>query len=213
MTEEDWLVCANPTPMWWIVEGRASDRKLRLVACACCRRIWHLLSEGSKQIVESAEHLADGLITVEEAQEFLRIGSEVDRIPLGIDEYSVTRSALISHRSVIRAVPALAASFVDSVGGSREEEARCQCALVRDIVGNPFHPAPTLDLAWLGCNDGAVRCMAQAIYAERAFDRLPILADALEDAGCDNADILQHCRSEGPHVRGCWVIDLLLGKS
>ena len=65
-------------------------------------------------------------------------------------------------------------------------------------------------VAW---NDGTVRKIAQAIYDERAFDRLPILADALEDAGCDNADILNHCRNGGEHVRGCWVVDLLLGKT
>ena len=64
-------------------------------------------------------------------------------------------------------------------------------------------------LAW---NDGTVRRITEGIYEERAFDRLPILHDALLDAGCDNEDILAHCRSAGPHVRGCWVIDLILGK-
>ena len=66
--------------------------------------------------------------------------------------------------------------------------------------------------AWFAWNDHTVPRIAQAIYGERAFDRMPILADALEDAGCDNADILGHCRQPGPHVRGCWVVDLLLGK-
>jgi hypothetical protein len=82
---------------------------------------------------------------------------------------------------------------------------------MRDIFGNPFAPA-TISSIWLTWNDGTVRSVAQAIYDDRAFDRLPILADALEDAGCDNADILTHCRSGGEHVRGCWVVDLLLGK-
>ena len=66
-----------------------------------------------------------------------------------------------------------------------------------------------VDPAWL---TSTVVSLAQPIYAERAFDRLPILADALEDAGCDNADTLTHCRSEGPHVRGCWALDLVLAK-
>ncbi len=66
---------------------------------------------------------------------------------------------------------------------------------------------------WLAWNDATVRNIAKAIYDEQAFDRMPILADALEDAGCDNADILRHCREPGEHVRGCWVVDLLLGKS
>ena len=84
--------------------------------------------------------------------------------------------------------------------------------LFHDLSGpRLFRPLP-LDPRWLAWNDGAVRKMAQVIYDDRAFDRLPILADALEDAGCDNAAILSHCRGPGEHVRGCWVVDLLLGK-
>jgi hypothetical protein len=213
MTEAEWMACTNPTPMWWFVEGKASARRLRLVACACCRRIWHLLSERSKQLVEAAEQLADGLITAEESEEFLRRGSEVDRIPLGIDEYSVTRSALISHSAITRAVPSLAASFVEVLGGSRKEEASCQCVLVRDILGNPFHPVPTLDPGWLRWNDGTVRSMAQTVYDERAFGRLPVLADALEDAGCADVVLLGHLRDPGVHVRGCWALDLILERT
>src|SRR5262249_32691175 len=83
--------------------------------------------------------------------------------------------------------------------------------LLRDLFGNPFrsiHIAP----AWLAWNDGTVRRIAQAIYDERAFDRMPVLADALEDAGCTERAILAHCRQPGEHVRGCWVVDLILGK-
>jgi len=76
-----------------------------------------------------------------------------------------------------------------------------------------FGPLPFRSVAvesvWL---TPTVKQLAQAIYDERAFDRLPILADALEDGGCTNADILSHCRGAGPHVLGCWVVDLLLGK-
>jgi hypothetical protein len=90
-------------------------------------------------------------------------------------------------------------------------EQAIQCDLLRDIFA-PFavaavHPSC---LAW---NGNTIPKIAQGIYEDRAFDRLPILADALEDACCDNADILAHCRSGGEHVRGCWVVDLLLGKS
>ena len=81
-----------------------------------------------------------------------------------------------------------------------------------DVVGNPFRPV-SLSPSWLAWNDGAIGKMAQAIYDDRAFDRLPILADALEEAGCADREILDHCRSGGEHVRGCWVVDLLLGKS
>jgi len=88
-----------------------------------------------------------------------------------------------------------------------ERDARC-CRLLRCIFGNPFH-ALTIERSWRATT---VTALAQAIYKDRAFDRMPILADALEDAGCSSQDILQHCRSGGEHVRGCWVVDLLLGK-
>ena len=84
-------------------------------------------------------------------------------------------------------------------------------ALLRDIVGNPFRPAavdPTV-LRWHG--DAAAR-LAGAVYAEGAFDRLPVLADMLEQAGCADAGLLGHLRAPGPHVRGCWALDLVLGK-
>jgi hypothetical protein len=84
--------------------------------------------------------------------------------------------------------------------------------LLRDIFGNPFRPRPVIDPTWLRWNDGTVPRLAQAIYEARRFDDLPILHDALLDAGCDDQDILDHLRSPGPHVRGCWVIDLILGK-
>jgi hypothetical protein len=83
--------------------------------------------------------------------------------------------------------------------------------LCRCIFKNPFRPA-SLDPGWLAWNDGTVVKLARSIYEERAFDRLPILADALEEAGCTDADMLAHCRGPGPHVRGCWVVDTLLGK-
>jgi hypothetical protein len=90
-------------------------------------------------------------------------------------------------------------------------EGNTQADLVRYLFGNPFRPV-TIDPAWLTWNDGTVVKLAEAIYDERAFDRMPILADALEEASCTNADILAHCRQPGEHVRGCWVVDLLLGK-
>ena len=102
---------------------------------------------------------------------------------------------------------------VGLAGGSVDLEKQQQCSILRDISGNPFDACPVLAPAWLEWNDRCVMKLAQAIYDERAFDRMPILADALEDAGCDDADILAHCRGDGPHVRGCWVVDLLLGNS
>ncbi|MBA4192081.1 MAG: hypothetical protein C0467_29230 [Planctomycetaceae bacterium] len=80
---------------------------------------------------------------------------------------------------------------------------------LRCAFGNPFRPV-YVDPTWLA---STVLQLAQGIYQDRAFDRMPILADALQDAGCDNDNILNHCRGDGPHVRGCWVVDQVLGKS
>jgi hypothetical protein len=94
-----------------------------------------------------------------------------------------------------------------------ERDARnALCALIRDIFSKPFGPAPRADPCWPAWNGGAILKLARTIYDERAFDRLPILADALEEAGCSEPAILSHCRSGSEHVRGCWVIDLLLGR-
>jgi hypothetical protein len=90
---------------------------------------------------------------------------------------------------------------------SYEEET--QAHFVRDIFGDPFRPV-SLGPTWLTSD---VVALAQGIYAESAFDRMPILADALQDAGCMNEDVLNHCRDPKQfHVRGCWVVDLLLEK-
>jgi hypothetical protein len=94
----------------------------------------------------------------------------------------------------------------------RANESARQAALLRDIVGNPFQVV-TIDPAWLRWNTGCVEQIARGIYDDRRFAELPVLADALEEAGCDNAEILGHCRQPGEHVRGCWVLDSLLGRA
>ena len=88
-------------------------------------------------------------------------------------------------------------------------EIAAQADLLRDIFGNPFHSAE-LQPDWLTSD---VLTLARGIYDARAFDRMPILADALQDAGCDDTSLLDHCREPGDHVRGCWVIDRLLGRA
>jgi hypothetical protein len=98
------------------------------------------------------------------------------------------------------------AGFLKRAAQKVEHEAHCN--LLRDIFGNPFRPI-VVDPRW---QTESVVALATVIYAEWAFDRMPILADALEEAGCDHADFLAHCRGPGPHVRGCWVVDLVLGK-
>jgi hypothetical protein len=98
-------------------------------------------------------------------------------------------------------------TFVENVGSVVAEEHARQCRLLRDVFGNPFRPA-VVEPGWL---TGIVVGLARGILAERAFDRLPILADALEEAGCSEPEVLAHCRDDAPHVPGCWVIDTLLG--
>lgn len=96
---------------------------------------------------------------------------------------------------------------------AKSEPARqAQAALLREIVGNPFR-TPAVNPHWLAWSDGTVAKMARSIHDEGAFDRLPILADALEDAGCTDRDILDHCRAPNEHVPGCWVLSLLLTNS
>jgi hypothetical protein len=99
---------------------------------------------------------------------------------------------------------AIAAGGTDGAG-----ELAHQCGIIRDIFGNPFHKRPKFDTRW---RTETVLALARQMYESRDFTAMPILADALQDAECDNADILDHCRGPGPHVRGCWVVDLVLGK-
>jgi hypothetical protein len=99
------------------------------------------------------------------------------------------------------------------VGAVWDKEQSAQCHLLRDIIGSPFRPPPRIDVDWLSWNDGTIPKLAQIIYTGRRFNDLPILADALEEAGCGEADILNHCRQPSEHVRGCWVVDLVLGKA
>jgi hypothetical protein len=93
----------------------------------------------------------------------------------------------------------------------RRNERAWLCSVLRDLFGNPFRPV-VVDPSWLAWNDGCVPKVARAIYDERRFADLPVLADALEEAGCTDAELLGHLRGPGPHVRGCWPLDALLGK-
>ena len=101
------------------------------------------------------------------------------------------------------------ARWTRAAAGDPAAEERAQLALLRDVFGNPFRPV-AFSPAWR--TDTAVT-LARQMYESRDFSPLPILADALQEAGCENADILAHCRGDGPHVRGCWVVDAVLGLS
>jgi hypothetical protein len=106
-----------------------------------------------------------------------------------------------------------AAERAQAALGRTGGECATQATLLRDVLGNPFRRPPALPAAILAWNDGTVVKLAQAVYDERACNRLPILADALLDAGCDDEELLSHLRCDRPHVRGCWGVDVILGKT
>jgi hypothetical protein len=95
---------------------------------------------------------------------------------------------------------------------ARGAEFREQCRLLIDLLGDRFQPSKAVG-PWLEHDGGTALNLARTVYEDRAFDRLPVLADALEEAGCDDPALLEHLRGPGPHVRGCWVLDRLLGLS
>jgi hypothetical protein len=215
MTEDQWLACDDPTRMVDFIQRDASARKLRLFAVACCRRIWpRITDDRSRRAVETAERYADGLAGEDElrgASDAARLavtpaaGDQLDQAAVAAcdtTERWATAAAVWASASSARATP----DRGESLGG--------RCDLLRDIFGNPFQSTNpfrwvVVEPRWL---TSTVVSLAAGIYEDRAFDRLPILADALQDAGCDTADVLDHCRGDGRHVRGCWVVDLVLGK-
>jgi hypothetical protein len=206
--------------MLMFLHDTASDRKLRLWACACVRQGWYLLTdERSRLAVETAEDHADG--SADDA-ELNRACDDADEAITKLQRVYREAGKREQDRRLIEATCAAHWAAVEEAWEAAdqvlqwnfvENEHHILCGLFREIFGNPFRLPPPLPHTVLAWNDGTVRRIAEAIYAERAFDRMPILADALLDAGCDNEELIAHCRSEGPHVRGCWVVDLILGKS
>jgi hypothetical protein len=209
VTEAEWNACTDPQPMLEFLQGKASDRKLWLIAVGYCRSIWRLMNDPrSRRGVEVAEQVADGYVTRTELEQVSQEATTAWR------EHRDVASAAACQASFIKGVDDrswlewIASSASDTVAPEIGRNRHARVHVLHEVFGNPFRPT-TLDQAWL---TGSVVSLAQAIYTDRAFDRLPVLADALEDAGCTNQDILDHCRQPGEHCRGCWVVDLLLGK-
>jgi hypothetical protein len=216
MTEAEWLTCTDPREMLESLE-RASDRKLRLFACGCCRLVWHLLTDGrSRRAVEAAERYADGAISERELEEAADTAYDAYTEAKVADGYAPDSDLPpeeAGHIPFVAYSTTTEADFTSDWALSLGWDDRgAQCDLLRCVFGNPFLPV-TVAPSWLAWNDGTVVKMAQVIYDDHAFGRLPVLADALEDAGCTDAAILEHCRRPGEHVRGCWVVDLVLGKT
>jgi hypothetical protein len=228
MTEAEWLKSTNPKSLLEFLGRNFSRRKLRLFAVACCKRAIHLLTEKDLrndclEALDASERFSDGQIEEGELLQKWRaifgvdeVGRETKRsevratpqinlvsgvsVAAGV-EWQQGRAELAAHNMI------LGMRGLESRRAAAQEK-EAQADILRDIFANPFRPT-TINPDWLTPN---VVTLAQTIYDERTFDGLPAIADALIDAGCDNQDVLEHCRSEGPHVRGCWVVDVVLGK-
>jgi hypothetical protein len=270
MTEQEWLACADPRPMLRSLnmrirasasrQGRTPHlERFRLFACACCRRIWHLLRTGDQEAVQALEAYTHSLDRKEllkarkthrpagnqaskemslvsrdhPASEALLLTAWAKNLATSVVwEATATKptSSANAYLSAARAVGSLQRASTIAERGQpssfkrptidsqivSEEELAVHAVLLRDLFGNPFRPASISP----ACRTPQVVALAQAAYDQRELPagtldlaRLAVLADALEEAGCTDSDILNHCRKPGVHVRGCWVVDLLLGKS
>jgi hypothetical protein len=225
MTEEEWLSSVSPQKMIAAVTGKGSARLWRLFAVACARRVECFMRDKRSRIaLEVAERYADGAATTadlataryhaEGALHWARYEQWVDEVRAN---FTWDAGQAAAHEATCAAEAALQCVAEDIGNTSGGQATLIADALqlpdvIREVFGNPFR-WPHIDPACLAWNDRQVVRLAEGIYDERAFDRMPILADALEEAGCTEAALLDHLRSPGPHVRGCFAVDLCLNKS
>ncbi len=223
MTEAEWLACADSKVLLAHVGDEAGDRKNRLLACAYCRSIGPRLAvQRCRKAVETGERFAaDPSLETERARAEQLARQALSEAPrerrgsvqlLGREEvFRMMALTTVLPRDEIkfivsnpirRWVPRTSAFYYSSFFGAVAPR------LVRDIFGNPFRPVAFAP-EW---HTETAVTLARQMYESLDFSTMPILADALQDAGCDNSAILYHCRGSGPHVRGCWVVDLVLGK-
>lgn len=202
MTETDWFTDDLPYLKLNYIKHRTSDRKLRLIGCGYCRLLWDYMGRASRRAIFLGEQMADGPVNESKRDAVINAAIQaVIRYPSCQGRYF--EAADMAYRTPCNdgwyAVEWTMGNFDYIPGGM---------GVLRDIIGNPFNP-PTISPAWLSPK---VLGLATTIYQERSFDLMPALADALEAAGCGDATILDHCRSGDLHVRGCWLVDGILGK-
>jgi hypothetical protein len=220
MTESDWQNAADPQAMLHFLRtsGQLSERKARLFAVACCRRVWCLLDQVGTAAVAVAERYADGATNAEELQEAVYL---TEHSADGLAHYPdyIRTAGWAAHAAVVGDTVGAADLVAESAGP--EEKVVVQPVLLHDLFGPlPFRPI-TVAPALLRWHDGTVVRLAHAAYDGRRLpagilepDRLAVLADALEEAGCGDREILAHLREPGAeHVRGCWCVDAILGRS
>jgi hypothetical protein len=207
MTEQEWLACGDLEKMLVnLPDDKVSERKCRLCASVICRHIWHLLDERGRRAVEVAERCADGLIG-EGERHTASIAADASR-------YANAVLHALAYAANLEDISYAGEYVAEALSVARKPAVLCQ--FLRCIFGNLLRQSPPLTPAW---RTPTVVALARAAYENRIMPagtlepvRLAVLADVLEEAGCDSPDILDHCRRGGEHVRGCWVVDLLLGK-
>jgi hypothetical protein len=235
MTEADWRACEDPKELLRFLERGVSSRKMGLFVLAGCDRLW-----GSR--TEDGIRLTLDLLTEVIWEGNGRSATQVSLLAPGravLDCGASDPTLWAINPSGVRerfdqSVPSPLVSLLDLLACTQEFAWRklllphiqenivfylasgglplpVQADLCRDIFRGPFRPLVFRN-TWRTLNGGTTRHLGELIYRERSFDELPFLADALIDAGCEEPEILDHLRSSGPHVRGCWVLDLVVAK-
>ncbi|HEV3384706.1 MAG TPA: hypothetical protein VG097_07815 [Gemmata sp.] len=208
MTEAEWLECKDPDEWLESLRWEASGRKARLFGVACCRSFMSFVNFANDLIpkaIDAAERYADGQVSSNKASEtamFIDSRLSEEEIDHLTDEEAILFGS-VERMCLSNDIWEDVQGVVNSLPRNYQN-----AAFLRDIFGNLFRPV-ILNPVWL---TSTVVALAQQMYDSRDFSPLPILADALQDAGCDNEGILNHCRQPGVYVRGCWAVDLLLGK-
>jgi hypothetical protein len=213
--EQHWLTSASPASLLYTAKQLKilKPRKAMLFACGCYRLVWDKITLAHvRETVEKAEQKADRKVTPEELRRCPRY------VP-GFSTYDSQNLLQLSLDSLVtpKMIPThiawlVLAAFEPSKWdhANKWEDAKPQADLVREIFGNPYRPVAFAP-EWR--TDTAVS-LARAMYESRDFGAMPILADALQDASCESDDVLSHCRdANATHVRGCWVVDRVLGKA
>jgi hypothetical protein len=216
MTEAEWLACGDHSDLLAFLhtQGVGGFRKYRLLLVAYCRTFLPVLlkDERTRRVVEVAEDYADGVVEKVELAREKRLALKAVQGKGRLDAaVRIVTDGLPMRQAVWFPHECLRDWRTINYRPTAAHQRRLG-QLIRDLFGNPFRPV-ALDPSWLAWNEGTVVKLAQGIYQDRTFDHLPVLADALEEAGCSDDDILGHLRGPGPHVRGCWPVDLCLGKS
>jgi len=234
MTKQEWRECGKPDELLkYLMKSsahRGMTRKARLFVCACCRLVWDSLETYERKAVEIGERFADTQTTPDDlhnARDLIRLNkpawasSDSDCVVIASASCeSNSRLWDTAEQAAARVTQwrtrlALGPDAYQPNNDWRRYQARFRselCDVLRCLFCNPLAPPRPLTPSLLTWNEGAVLKIAQTLYENRHFDELPILADALEEAGCTDREILVHLRKDGVHVRGCWVVDYLLNK-